>query len=209
VKALSLQQPWLHAVLHLGKRIENRKWNPLARRADAKSTFSFALGLGERFLLHASASVGTLHEFSEACDGISDVIPERAWVAFRDEHLDIKNHKGDAVFIPRASLPRGGIVGVATLRGVLRRGEELAAKQAVLGGEVSEDDLVWWWRAQHGLILHEVRTLPFVPCKGALGFFDVPAEVLAQYDASVLRSERAMVAQTGNSSPGGEQKTAG
>lgn len=44
MRALSLSQPWLHAVLHFGKHVENRKWRPAARM------------LGERIALHAAKS---------------------------------------------------------------------------------------------------------------------------------------------------------
>ena len=31
MKALTIRQPWAHAILHLGKNIENRKWPPPER----------------------------------------------------------------------------------------------------------------------------------------------------------------------------------
>ena len=42
MKALSIKQPWLHAILHLEKDLENRKWKP------PKDV------IGQRIALHAS-----------------------------------------------------------------------------------------------------------------------------------------------------------
>jgi hypothetical protein len=43
MKALSIKQPWTYAILHLGKRIENRTWAPPASV------------IGQTIALHASA----------------------------------------------------------------------------------------------------------------------------------------------------------
>lgn len=58
-------------------------------------------------------------------------------------------------------LDRGGIVGLATIVDC-----------------VSESRSPWFF-GPYGFVLSQVRPLPFVACKGALGFFDVPNEVLA------------------------------
>src|ERR1700674_1154257 len=52
--ALSLREPWLTAVLDLGKRVENRRWNTSFRG---------------RFLLHAAKAM-TRAEYADACDFI-------------------------------------------------------------------------------------------------------------------------------------------
>lgn len=36
-----------------------------------------------------------------------------------------------------------------------------------------------WFFGKHGFVLRDPKPLPFVPFKGALSFFDVPAEALA------------------------------
>jgi hypothetical protein len=57
----------------------------------------------------------------------------------------------------------GGIVGIATITGCVR---ESSSK---------------WWIGPVGFTLADARPLPaLIPCKGELGFFDVPADVLAQ-----------------------------
>lgn len=64
-----------------------------------------------------------------------------------------------------AELQRGGIVGMARISDVVSSSPSP------------------WFMGEYGFILSGVRPLPFVPCKGALGFFDVPADVM-----SALRS---------------------
>lgn len=56
----------------------------------------------------------------------------------------------------------GGIVGVATITDCVR-----------------ESDSPWHMTDCWGFRIVDARPLPFVACKGALGFFDVPADVLA------------------------------
>ncbi len=47
MRALTLWQPWAHAVAHLGKRLENRNWPPPPSL------------LGQRFAIHAGLSLST------------------------------------------------------------------------------------------------------------------------------------------------------
>jgi hypothetical protein len=58
--------------------------------------------------------------------------------------------------------PRGAIVGRATLVDVVR-----------------ESDSPWFF-GPYGFMLESVHRTPIVPCKGALGFWNVPADVLAK-----------------------------
>jgi hypothetical protein len=87
-------------------------------------------------LVHAGASV-VKRDFREAVAQVQDL-------------FDIAVPELDA-------LPRGGIVGMATLHGC-----------------VQEMDSPWF-TGPHGLLLRDARPLPFVPWKGVLGFFHVPA----------------------------------
>lgn len=54
---------------------------------------------------------------------------------------------------PRLSLTKGGIVGIVTLHAI-----------------VTESESPWFF-GPVGLVLRNPRTLPFMPCRGALGFF--------------------------------------
>lgn len=58
---------------------------------------------------------------------------------------------------PKEALERGGIVGVATLYDVLSK--------------TTRPHVPWHMWDQYGFRLRDVRPLPFLPCKGALGFW--------------------------------------
>ena len=128
MKCISIRQPWIWAILHCGKDIENRSWSTDYRGP---------------ILLHASNGM-TLAEYY---DFHNDVFGGRAPFAREvlSRHGSIPDSK---------SLPRGGIVG-----------------QADVVGCVTESDSPWFF-GPYGFVLENVRSLPFRPCKGALGFFE-------------------------------------
>ena len=59
-------------------------------------------------------------------------------------------------------MPRGGIVGIMTITGC-----------------VTDLDSEWFF-GPYGFLIRDARPLPFVPCRGMLGFFDVPADAMAE-----------------------------
>lgn len=130
MKALSIRQPWAWAILHAGKDIENRDWQPT--------------NPGLRFrgpvALHASAGL-TNTEYWEAVDAI--------------EGINIA-----AVVPPPVDLDRGGIVGTARI-------------VDIVSFHQSE-----WFFGRYGLVLADIRPTIFQPFKGALGFFDVPDDMV-------------------------------
>lgn len=70
--------------------------------------------------------------------------------------------------IPEIPLPEkkdfllGGIVGMATL---------VACVEPKDANLLTERDAPWHNSGCHGFILEDMKTLPFIPCKGMLGFF--------------------------------------
>jgi len=64
-----------------------------------------------------------------------------------------------------ANAARGGIVGVATITGCIPGTQKVSP---------------WHMADQFGFQIVDARPLPFLQCKGALGFFDVPSDVAAQ-----------------------------
>ena len=81
-----------------------------------------------------------------------------------DDILDLMRRavaRGMAVAdVPRADqLPFGGIVGKARIVQVVRNHPSP------------------WFFGPIGLVLADARPLPFAPCNGILGFFDVPDEI--------------------------------
>jgi hypothetical protein len=149
MKALSIRQPWVWAILNAGKRVENRDWKPrnpgLRFRGD--------------FLIHASAGM-TRSEYSDFLDTYKDIecghkdLSNPNHPRFgRDTHLDVPSIE---------ALERGGIIGWATIVDV-----------------VTVFDSPWFF-GPLALVLENVKPLTFTPFKGALGFFDVPSDVVAQ-----------------------------
>lgn len=108
MKALSIQQPWAHAILNLGKDVENRTW---------------PTGVRGRILIHAGKKIDR------------DAI----------EELELESE----------AFPTGGIVGsVEIIDCVQTSGSE-------------------WFYGPFGFVLRNPIILPFMACRGQLGFFDV------------------------------------
>ena len=122
MKALTIKQPWVHAILREGKDIENRSWQR-----------SFRGWLA----LHASAQPRR------------DVVFPRG---IRIPDLD--------------SLDYSAVCGVARVTGI-----------------VSDSRSKWFWHpgegsTNYGWLLADVTPLKRpIPCKGALGLWEVPAEI--------------------------------
>lgn len=62
----------------------------------------------------------------------------------------------------------GGIVGMATITGCVSRSDSR------------------WWIGPYGFTLSNAVACPLIPCVGALGFFDVPPEVIAQLPVNLI-----------------------
>jgi hypothetical protein len=169
MKAISIRQPWAWAIVSAGKRVENRDWkHPPRYRGPV--------------LLHAAQGC-TRDEY------------EKAWHRMASKGLIGGIVNPNAVYSPLlADLPRGGIVGRATLidiRPTSSGGHRVDIKAGVclLCGmdlwHTPGTDLApcpkpdpWAIPGQFGLILTDVEPVPFVPLKGMLGLFDVKGEDL-------------------------------
>lgn len=149
--ALSGRQPWWWAILHGGKRIENRRWNTTYRGP---------------IYLHAAKGC-TDDEYEGA--------REWMWMQFGSEF----NGR-----IPElAEMQRGGIVGRARIVGVVPPHDAGARCHLPLGEGVTtrlatDLDYRWHMHDQFGFVLTDVEPLPFVPCKGSLGLFELPSDVV-------------------------------
>jgi hypothetical protein len=146
MKALSLRQPWAHAVVHLGKELENRRWDTKFR--------------GE-FLIHAAKGM-TRAEYFDASDFICDV---KGWTVGELAH-DLPGPK---------ALARGGIVGRARIVDVI---------PPCTSERFARCPHPWHMHQQFAFVLRDVEPLPFVPCTGMLGFWEVPPDVLRQIAAA-------------------------
>jgi hypothetical protein len=168
LKALSLTQPWLQCILHLGKRVENREWKGCNFRGP--------------IYLHASKGIESQATFSETVEAIHEIVKpppaSEALLQLRDAlgvFSDFRGH--DSFFRPASVMPRGGICGRATIVDVIRRKSDFAP--LVVAGRLPKDQERWWFGG-FALVLADVEPVPFTPCKGALGLWNVPADVERQ-----------------------------
>ncbi len=174
MKALSGLEPWWTAILKWGKRIENR--------VGASSAHKQLVRYRAPFLLHVSAGIGALGEFDAACSSIRKIIDDSDWMAFRREHIETRMRQHTLFYVPKASLPRGGIVGRARVVGLIRPDGRPLDGEAERAIARLKPDMRWHIPGQWGHILDEVEPLPFVPCKGALGLWECDYESLLQRD---------------------------
>lgn len=161
MRCLSITQPWLMSILYWNKRIENRvKWMGCSYRGP--------------ILLHAAKSVGTIDEFDDVITTLMMKGVPREYVEAELARFGPRRGHDLDVWSPLEKLPRGGIMGRARIAGVIsgtRYGERDFALYAanVPGGA---EQRKWWW-GKFALVLEDVRPMPFVPCTGALGLFEV------------------------------------
>ncbi len=79
-----------------------------------------------------------------------------------------------------ADVRRGGIVGAVTIVDCLCPGSSTFLDHRGL-------DHRWWMDGQHGFVLRDPQAIPFIPCSGALGFWEVPQDVLELLPEDVRR----------------------
>ncbi|POR52810.1 ASCH domain-containing protein [Paraburkholderia eburnea] len=83
-----------------------------------------------------------------------------------DDALATALHVGYREYFPtRDQLQRGGIVGIATMTECI---------------EPASRTSPWHMNGQFGFQLAYAKPIPFVECKGMLGFFDVPTDIATQ-----------------------------
>lgn len=161
-RALTLRQPWAWLVAAGWKTIENRPW--------------LQHSVPERFLIHASRSEPRVEwerarRLTRAIVGIE--LPSPADVD-RGGIVGIAAQTG-TVFIPRA-------LDVHELRRRQPLRDDLGPGSVPTMLEPFDGANPWHFHDQFGYELdrEQLAHLPLVPCRGALGFWRVPDEVLRQ-----------------------------
>lgn len=185
MKVLSGKQPWWWAILHAGKRVENRLPSSPVAKTKHRGTV----------LLHASAGFtkAYYHEaiawmlerelvrHPHAAILLAGMQSEQTNPGFYSEVIYGQTTPTKPVnrgprppMLPAAKdLLTGGIIGRARIRDIVwpeASDKEIAAVHGV--------DVRWRMAGQYALILEEVEPLPFTPCKGHLGLWNAPAELL-------------------------------
>jgi len=149
MRGLSIKHPWAWAIVHAGKRIENRDWY-----CDYRGPV----------LIHASKL--RLPK--------TDKIPGpfvadwRAMQAILDT-LGVDKSKLPPVSYRSLVAQSGGIVGIARIVDcILPDGEAVGSKGQK--HELADDP---WYMGSYGFVLQDVQPIPFISYQGALGLWKV------------------------------------
>lgn len=148
--ALSIQQPW--ASLIVGGPL-----SPGVKPIENRTWTPPARLVGQRFAIHASKKLD-MEAFEELLDGYIDGF-ERSWWPYAKP----------------SEFPTSAVIGVATLVRV-HVGEPVGMIDTSYPIGMP-DDCKRWYGGPVGLELREVVRVEPVGCKGALGFWRLPADV--------------------------------
>lgn len=178
--AISVHAPWAWALLYGGKDVENRSPSfPMRHRGDPV--------LGEVWL-HASLwpGRGPLRDFSDAKAAFvaeGQRMVETMWEAqgWLDETYDIRDSGSLARLYALTEQQCG--VSVPTISDLGSMRGRIVGRVTVTGYRPPSDppDSPWYVPGSRAIMLADPRPLPRpVPCRGALGWWPVPAEVLRE-----------------------------
>ncbi len=88
--------------------------------------------------------------------------------------------RGLSIDLPAEDLPRGGVIGWAVFRPLFNPGGDLDPGATDLRPELLEAARRWWKPGEFGYYVAGYGQLPFVSCKGAMGFFRLTKAVASQ-----------------------------
>lgn len=164
VKAISLLQPWIWIILHLGKRIENRSRNLGNHRGP--------------LALHASARM-TAHDWWAAHDFVLDRFGEETAAKIPGRC----RFGGNAP--PCSELPLGAILAVVDVVNQLAPGGVWLPPTGSKMTHATEGLEMRWYMNDHAYVLGEKLTelAAPVPCKGNRGLWNVPLELVERLSA--------------------------
>jgi len=91
----------------------------------------------------------------------------RGWVIV---HAGVSKTELDMDNPREAAMPRGGVVGMMKITDCVDKMESR------------------WFFGKYGFVIGEAFPLPLIPCKGQLGFFVPPADVLPEIADAILRA---------------------
>lgn len=162
MRALTLTQPWAGLVASGLKLVENRP-----RKIAPRDLF------GQRFAIHASREID-----ASVYRRIAEIAPDV---------LRFEERGGSVVpVVPclrdwyRLSRDTSAVIAVATLNA------EVFDETGLIAGDIARElgDQWRWFFGPVGYLLRDVRSLGApVPCKGALGFWTLPADVARAVEA--------------------------
>ncbi|MDP3737505.1 MAG: ASCH domain-containing protein [Hyphomonadaceae bacterium] len=135
LRAITIKQPWAHAIIHGGKDIENRSWATSYRGTLA---------------IHAGRASDD--------DAFFDFVAQRGLAS------TVKLVRADS-----EGLVRGAVIGIVDLVDCVERSTSP------------------WFEGPFGFVLANPRLLEPVSCRGAMGLFDLPPEVVEAVERQISR----------------------
>ena len=174
MRALTLTQPWAGLVASGIKLIENRRRSIIRRDA-----------VGTRFAIHASREID-----EHVYDRIEEIAPELQLLPTIMTSTTLAARTAPPWY--RLSRVTSAVIAVATLDKILDGGwtaASIAEHAEAIAGSTREPlgaDQIRWFFGPVGYVLHDVRVLQSpVPCRGALGFWTLPADIASRVVAEV------------------------
>lgn len=173
--ALTLTHPWAAAITHLGKRVENRMWEPPRGMLAAS---------GGLIAIHGGAHPGNLNGKSQR---VQDFKEDLAWIGanwkalmeegLRAGHVDPQVAQGfthtvaGRTYMNPEAFITPGVVAVARVADVVRGHPSL-----------------WAAQGQYQWVLEDVRAIEAIPCPGKQKLWPLPTDIaqlaLARYEAA-------------------------
>lgn len=168
MKTLSVIQPWVEAMVLLGKPLENRE------RSDGKMP-DMCRHRGP-LLLHASKGVGTRDDFDSAVEFMRRIgAPASAEKIHEFAQRVHARGFGREIWTPKPTMKRGGIVAVCE---VIAHVDPLGLVWSAPSGggtirNLTNEEARWHNPGSFGLLFRNVRRVPqFYACLGARQLFD-------------------------------------
>lgn len=167
MKTLSVMQPWVEAMVLLGKPLENRE------RSDGKMP-DLCRHRGP-LLLHASKRVGTREDFDSAVEWMRRIVDEKDREKIHT-FAEVRHARGFGreFWFPKDTMKLGGIVAVCDVVGHVDPMGRVWPKPSLMSTTVlTREEAKWHNPGSYGLLLRNVRRVPqFYACLGARQLFD-------------------------------------
>lgn len=160
MRALTLTQPWAGLVASGIKLIENRPRSIIKRER-----------FGEQFAIHASREID-----ESVYDRIEEIAPELRLLPSFMVSTSLASRPAPEWY--RLSRITSAVIAVATVVRSVTQGE-------VETGAIADDQRRWFF-GPVGYVLRDVLALATpVPCRGALGFWTLPADIESAVTAQI------------------------
>lgn len=167
MKAITLHPERAHAIVHLGKRCENRNWKPPASL------------IGQRIAIHAGKSIGGRPGRASRDAGLERLLDACPY------QLDSEAWGNHDLFLRPLGGERWHTVKTSCILATAILGEpvDVAAAEGERQAEEARPDWAAWGdlRSRFWWPLLDVQRLAIpVPCAGKQGFWTVPEDVVAR-----------------------------